>query len=34
MSAFQEYAFEDIFRIGVAVVVLLAGFLSILYVIW
>jgi hypothetical protein len=34
ISAFQEYAFEDIIRIGIAMIVIVAGFLSIMYIIW
>lgn len=31
---FQEYAFEDIIRISIAIIVLFAGFLSIAYIMW
>ncbi len=34
MNAFQDFAFDDIIRIAIAVVVIFATLISIMYVIW
>ena len=34
MEAFQTYAFNDILRIGVALIFLAAGLIAVLYSIW
>ncbi len=34
MNPFQEHPFEDILRVGVALVVLFSGVIAVLYSIW